>query len=99
LRALEHIAANMKRYIYTEKHPSHTGFRDMIPRVQEFVNAIQDEENAALDEANYAVAHRDLHFAKIMCDPTKPDIPSRPSWIGSLPVWCRRPDGTHHGLS
>ncbi|OQE35184.1 hypothetical protein PENCOP_c014G04905 [Penicillium coprophilum] len=65
----------LDRYIYAiEKHPSLESYRDMIPRIQAFASAIQ-EHAEELNQVVYVLAHRDLHFANIMCDPDQPDSP------------------------
>jgi len=65
-----YIAASIERYIYAiNQHDSLTPFRDMIPRLSAFVDIIRTPENASLDDAVYVLAHKDLHFGNIMCDP------------------------------
>ena len=45
----------------------------MIPRLTAFVEAIRKPENALLDKIIYVLAHKDLDFANIMCDPSRGD--------------------------
>jgi aminoglycoside phosphotransferase (APT) family kinase protein len=67
----------LDRYIHAiQKHPSLEPFRDMIPRVRAFMKTIQDPENAEeLNRVTYVLAHKDLHFGNVMCDPDHPDCP------------------------
>jgi len=65
----EYIAGSMERYIYAiNKHETLAGYRDMVPRLEGFVRGIRASENAELDDIAYVVAHKDLHFANIMCE-------------------------------
>lgn len=70
-----YIAAMIERYIHAiERHESLMAFRDLVPRLRAFIAAIRNHERAGgLDNAIYVVAHKDMHFANIMCDPTQPD--------------------------
>ncbi|KAJ5212929.1 hypothetical protein N7449_000098 [Penicillium cf. viridicatum] len=65
----------LDRYIYAiEKHSSLESYRDLIPRIRTFITAIQ-EHAKQLNQVVYVLAHKDLHFANIMCDPDHPDYP------------------------
>lgn len=65
----------LDRYIYAiEKHSSLESCRDLIPRIRAFAAAIQDHAEQ-LNQVVYVLAHKDLHFANIMCDPDHPDCP------------------------
>jgi hypothetical protein len=67
-----YIAGSIECYIHAIKsHESLTPFRDMIPRLSAFATVICTPENASLDEAVYLLAHKDMHFGNIMCDPSK----------------------------
>ncbi|KAJ6185210.1 hypothetical protein N7519_006511 [Penicillium mononematosum] len=67
--------ACLNPYIYAiEKHPSLESYRDLIPRIHAFATAIQDNVEQ-LNQVVYVLAHKDLHFANIMCDPDHPDYP------------------------
>ncbi|KAJ5951641.1 uncharacterized protein N7479_010054 [Penicillium vulpinum] len=67
--------ACLNRYIYAiEKHSSLESYRDLIPRIRTFITSIQDHADG-LNQVVYVLAHKDLHFANIMCDPDHPDCP------------------------
>ncbi|KAI6372911.1 hypothetical protein MCOR25_003595 [Pyricularia grisea] len=70
-----YVIASIECYIYAiNRHDSLTAFRDLIPRLQAFVGTVSAPElRSELDNATYMVAHKDMHFANIMCDPTHPD--------------------------
>jgi hypothetical protein len=67
----------LERYIHAiEVHPALKSYRDMIPRLQSFIVTLQKPE--CMDQLNrvtYVFAHKDLHFANIMCDPDDPGCP------------------------
>ncbi|KAK8136688.1 hypothetical protein PG984_004628 [Apiospora sp. TS-2023a] len=72
-----YAAAAIGCYIYAiERHPSLERFRAMVPRIQRLISAITSERyKPELDSVKYVLAHKDLHFANIMCDPTSPGMP------------------------
>jgi hypothetical protein len=65
-----YIAACIDRYIHAiSRHSSLASFRDMIPRLRAFNSAIlSDKYKTTLDDATYVLAHKDMHFANLMCD-------------------------------
>lgn len=65
-----YVAASCRRYCHAiQTHPSLEPFRDLVPHIQRFLERIGSAElRGALDETRYITAHRDLHFANIMCD-------------------------------
>ncbi|EED13998.1 conserved hypothetical protein [Talaromyces stipitatus ATCC 10500] len=69
--------ACLERYIHAiEVHPLLDPYRDMVPRLRSFILALQTSVN--IDELNrvaYVLAHKDMHFANIMCDPEEPGCP------------------------
>ncbi|RAH64125.1 phosphotransferase family protein [Aspergillus aculeatinus CBS 121060] len=67
----------LDRYLHAiDIHPALEPYRDLVRRVRAFREAIQRPENAArLNEVPYVLAHKDLHCANIMCDPTQPGCP------------------------
>ncbi|KAJ5291586.1 hypothetical protein N7478_000837 [Penicillium angulare] len=71
------IVASLKCYIRAiEIHPSLKPYWDLLPRIIQFIDLLQKPENAKeLNQVTYVMAHKDMHFANIMCDPEHPDCP------------------------
>ncbi|KAK9237688.1 hypothetical protein V1525DRAFT_147344 [Lipomyces kononenkoae] len=72
-----YIVGCLERHIHAiETHPSLQPYRDLIPRIREFVAQLQEPQNITeLNRVAYVLAHKDLHFANIMCDPEEPGCP------------------------
>lgn len=65
----------LERYIHAiEAHPSLQPYRDLVPRIRVFMAQLQ-ENQAELNRVAYVLAHKDLHFANVMCDPDQPGCP------------------------
>ncbi len=77
----------LDRYVHAiEGHPAlafMTG--SFIPRIKALAQAITTTYARGLDTTQYVFAHKDLHFANIMCDPAAARASQR-SWTGSSPV-------------
>ncbi|KAJ4394499.1 hypothetical protein N0V93_003717 [Gnomoniopsis smithogilvyi] len=71
-----YAVAGLECYIHAiESHRSLDRFRTMLPKIRRFILALQSEKYITkLNDVKYILAHKDLHFANIMCDPTSPDI-------------------------
>jgi hypothetical protein len=74
------ITASIKHYVHAIAiHDSLESFRDLVPRLNIFVGMIHSDENTAaitkLNDVRYILAHKDMHFGNIMCDPTDPSVP------------------------
>lgn len=69
---VSYVVAALECYIHAiESHHSLERFRIMLPKMRQFVLAIQsDQYISQLNDVKYILAHKDLHFANIMCDPT-----------------------------
>lgn len=64
-----------------EAHPALEDHRDMLPRIREFISAIGIEPyKSQLNNTKYVMAHKDLHFANIMCDPSDMSITAILDW-------------------
>ncbi|RDW68770.1 phosphotransferase family protein [Aspergillus mulundensis] len=76
-RYVDYTIGCLERYIHAiEVHPSLETYRDMIPRIRAFITQLQKEENTSdLNHVTYVLAHKDLHFANIMCAPSQPGCP------------------------
>ncbi|GKZ58661.1 hypothetical protein AnigIFM49718_004489 [Aspergillus niger] len=66
--------ACVERYTHAISiHPSLSAHRDLIPRLEQFISVLESDDN--LNNVPYVLAHKDLHFANIMCDPSSPECP------------------------
>ncbi|KAJ5741967.1 hypothetical protein N7533_011376 [Penicillium manginii] len=67
----------LERYIdVIEVHPSLEPYRDLISRIREFMAQLRRPDNQAeLNRVAYIMAHKDMQFANIMCDPDQPGCP------------------------
>ena len=71
----------LDRYVHAiERHPSLASMRDLVPRMQAFAEAITSTYARELDDTAYVFAHKDLHFANIMCDPDTARITAVLDW-------------------
>jgi aminoglycoside phosphotransferase (APT) family kinase protein len=72
-----YVTAALQCYIHAmERHPSLERFRAMVPHIERFISAINsDQYKPKLNSVKYVLAHKDLHFANIMCDPADPNLP------------------------
>jgi len=51
-----------------ERHPSLKPYQNMLPRLRRFIEAINSPAyKEKLDNVKYILAHKDMHFANIMC--------------------------------
>ncbi|KAL4968842.1 phosphotransferase family protein [Aspergillus stella-maris] len=67
----------LERYMHAlEVHPSLEAYRELVPQIKAFITNLQKEENIEeLNRVAYVLAHKDLHFANIMCDPDESGCP------------------------
>ncbi|KAF2448988.1 hypothetical protein P171DRAFT_452634 [Karstenula rhodostoma CBS 690.94] len=73
-----------------EKHPSLAPYHDLCPRLMALVERLQDD-HAPIDGMRYIFAHKDLHFANVMCDPVTATITGILDWefsgVVPAPSW------------
>ncbi|KAH8121037.1 hypothetical protein FP744_10000760 [Trichoderma asperellum] len=63
----DYIAAMVRIYQHAIRiHPSLESMRDLLPRLDAFVNALP--EHPELNDTRYILAHKDLHFGNVMYD-------------------------------
>ncbi|PYH43723.1 phosphotransferase family protein [Aspergillus saccharolyticus JOP 1030-1] len=67
----------LNRYISAiNLHPSLEPYQALVPQIRAFTEGLQRRELAEqLNQVPYVLAHKDLHFANIMCDPAQPGCP------------------------
>lgn len=77
-----YITASCHKYCHAiQKHPSLEQFRDMVPSIHRFIERINSVEfRGKLDTTKYIMAHKDLHFANIICDPDSLRIKAILDW-------------------
>ncbi|KAI4156325.1 MAG: hypothetical protein LQ340_000350 [Diploschistes diacapsis] len=65
---VEYITAHVRKYIYLIKvHESLAFMRDIIPRLEIFLNALTRDADE-LNQVKLRLAHKDLHFANVLYD-------------------------------
>lgn len=65
---VDYISAHVRKYIYAIKlHDSLAFMRDILPRVENFVDALT-KDAAELNKVKLRLAHKDLHFANVLYD-------------------------------
>ncbi|KAH8175219.1 phosphotransferase enzyme family protein [Sarocladium implicatum] len=88
-----YVTASCHKYCYAiQTHSSLERFRDMIPSIHRFLERINTPQwRDVLDDTKYVTAHKDLHFANIMCDPASLRITSILDWefsgVVPAPMW------------
>lgn len=81
------ITAIVERYIHTAKvHPSLTFLHKYFPRLQAYLVAVQ-QHSTLLNDVEIRLAHKDLHFANVLCDPVSMSITAIIDWefAGTVP--------------
>jgi hypothetical protein len=83
-----YITASCHKYCHAlQTHASLERFRDLIPSIHRFLERINsDEFRGVLDTTKYITAHKDLHFANVMCDPDSLRITAILDWEFSAVV-------------
>ncbi|UKZ80208.1 hypothetical protein TrVFT333_007965 [Trichoderma virens FT-333] len=86
----DYIAAMVRVYQHAIRlHPSLADMRDLLPRLDAFVKVLSDFPE--LNNTRYFLAHKDLHFANILCDEVSGLITGILDWefsgIAPAPRW------------
>lgn len=84
-----YTAAALDRYSHAiASHPSLSRFRTLQPAIRRFASVItSDRYRPRLDDVPYVLAHKDLHFANIMCDLSGPRSPAGAVRITAVLDW------------
>ncbi|KAL1606491.1 hypothetical protein SLS60_003895 [Paraconiothyrium brasiliense] len=87
----DYAIACLEKYSYNvEKHSLLAPYRDLLPRLNALIDRLQDNP-AGIDDIKYIFAHKDLHFANIMCDPATATITGILDWefsgVVPAPLW------------
>ncbi|KAJ4356475.1 uncharacterized protein N0V89_004508 [Didymosphaeria variabile] len=87
----DYAIACLRKYSQNiEKHSSLASYRDLLPRLNALIERLQDDP-AKTDDIKYIFAHKDLHFANIMCDPATATITGTLDWefsgVVPAPLW------------
>lgn len=78
----QYISAHLVKYKHAiEVHPSLEAMQDILPQLDRFLAIITSESmQPKLDNVPLRLAHKDLHFANILVDPTTARITSIIDW-------------------
>lgn len=78
----QYISAHLIKYKHAiEIHPSVESMQDILPQLDRFLAIITSEPmQSKLDNVPLRLAHKDLHFANILVDPTTARISSIIDW-------------------
>jgi aminoglycoside phosphotransferase (APT) family kinase protein len=101
-----YLSACLETYSHAiQVHESLLRFRHLVPRINRLIEAVQERYAAEINNASYVLAHKDLHFANVMCDPLTCDITAVLDWefsgVVASPRWdpsraflwnCKRDD-------
>ncbi|MCJ1299786.1 hypothetical protein MMC08_002579 [Hypocenomyce scalaris] len=88
-----YINAHITRYIYAiTLHPLLSPMRDLVPRLQNFIEVLRRQENEwKLNDTRLVLAHRDLHFANIVYNPSAERVTGILDWefsgVVPFPRW------------
>ncbi|KAB8346013.1 hypothetical protein FH972_023065 [Carpinus fangiana] len=89
----EYASAHLKRYQYAiSKHPSLASMRDLVPRIDALISVLEKHADT-LNKTRYILAHKDLHFGNVMCDPETGMITAVLDWefsaVVPIQLWNR----------
>lgn len=83
--------ACLQKYSHNiEKHPSLAPYRNLCPRMIALADRLRNHLGV-VDEMKHVFAHKDLHFANVMCDPVTATITGILDWefsgVVPAPSW------------
>ncbi|KAF5970892.1 hypothetical protein FCOIX_10115 [Fusarium coicis] len=98
----DYMSAHVMKYIrLIRTHPSLEFMRDIIPRLINFVNALRRYANT-VNNIKLRLAHKDLHFANMMYDPSTGKITGILDWefagVVPSPSWNPRRSFLWNGI-
>ncbi|KAF5644106.1 hypothetical protein F52700_2674 [Fusarium sp. NRRL 52700] len=99
---VEYMAAHVTKYIrLINTHEKLAFIRDIIPRLEAFVAALPNHDNE-LNNVKLRLAHKDLHFANMMFDPSSGRITGILDWefagVVPYPQWNPRSSFLWNGI-
>ena len=77
---VEYISSHIRKYIYfIATHDSLTFMRDVLPRIEPFLDALAQNAEM-LNDVQLRLAHKDLHFGNILYDSDSNKITAAIDW-------------------
>ncbi|KAH8652230.1 kinase-like domain-containing protein [Xylariales sp. PMI_506] len=75
------VSGYLDRYVHAiQGHPQLEAFRDLVPRLEAFQKAITTEFSSEINSVKHVLAHRDLHFGNVLCDPETAQVTAVLDW-------------------
>ena len=77
---VEYISSHIRKYIYAiATHDSLTFMRDVLPRIEAFLDALAQNADM-LNDVPLRLAHKDLHFGNILYNSDSSKITAAIDW-------------------